>query len=110
MPPGTRGGIFTEKITDAERVLAVILGLRKVCGWDVIAEPLPGKPPHHRQRHGMGEPLAGRRRMHDHPIHGAVSHSHRAAQHDRKTRRQPGHTGIATLILTASGGGSLTRG
>ena len=29
--PGTRGGVFTEKITDAERVLAVILGLRKVC-------------------------------------------------------------------------------
>ena len=36
--PGTRGGIFTEKITDAERVLAVILGLRKVCNWEVIAE------------------------------------------------------------------------
>jgi transposase len=36
--PGTRGGIFTEKITDPERVLAVILGLRKVCAWSVIAE------------------------------------------------------------------------
>jgi hypothetical protein len=36
--PGTRGGIFTEKITDAERVLAVILGLRRVCTWQVIAE------------------------------------------------------------------------
>lgn len=36
--PGTRGGIFTEKITDAERVLAVILGLRKVCTWQVISE------------------------------------------------------------------------
>jgi hypothetical protein len=36
--PGTRGGIFTEKITDPERVLAVILGLRKVCTWSVIAE------------------------------------------------------------------------
>jgi hypothetical protein len=36
--PGTRGGVFTEKITDPERVLAVILGLRKVCAWDVVAE------------------------------------------------------------------------
>ena len=36
--PGTRSGIFTEKITDAERVLAVILGLRKVCTWQVVAE------------------------------------------------------------------------
>ncbi|WP_285786433.1 ISAzo13 family transposase, partial [Microbispora sp. NBRC 16548] len=33
-----RGGIFYEKITDAERVLAVILGLRKACSWDVVAE------------------------------------------------------------------------
>jgi transposase len=36
--PGTRRGIFTEKITDAERVLAVILGIRKTCSWDVVAE------------------------------------------------------------------------
>jgi hypothetical protein len=36
--PGTRRGIFTEKITDAERVLAVLFGLRKVCTWQVIAE------------------------------------------------------------------------
>jgi transposase len=35
---GARGGIFHEKITDAERVLAVVLGLRKVCSWDVVAE------------------------------------------------------------------------
>ncbi|GAA2899948.1 hypothetical protein GCM10020220_106780 [Nonomuraea rubra] len=33
-----RGGIFQEKITDAERVLAVILGMRKVCTWQVVAE------------------------------------------------------------------------
>jgi hypothetical protein len=36
--PIDRGGVFNEKITDAERVLAVILGLRKVCSWDVAAE------------------------------------------------------------------------
>jgi hypothetical protein len=35
---GARGGIFYEKITDAERVLAVILGLRKVCTWEIVAE------------------------------------------------------------------------
>ncbi|MDT5115396.1 MAG: hypothetical protein QOE30_1135 [Mycobacterium sp.] len=35
---GARGGIFCEKITDAERVLATILCLRKVCSRDVLAE------------------------------------------------------------------------
>ena len=35
---GARGGIFCEKITDAERVLAVILGLRKICTWEIVAE------------------------------------------------------------------------
>ncbi|GAA3113087.1 hypothetical protein GCM10020001_113540 [Nonomuraea salmonea] len=35
---GARGGIFREKITDAERVLAVILGIRKVCTWEAVAE------------------------------------------------------------------------
>jgi biotin operon repressor len=35
---GARGGIFYEKITDAERVLATILCLRKVCSRDVLAE------------------------------------------------------------------------
>jgi murein DD-endopeptidase MepM/ murein hydrolase activator NlpD len=36
--PAARTGIFYEKITDAERVLATILGLRKICSWDVVAE------------------------------------------------------------------------
>jgi transposase len=36
--PTARAGIFHEKITDAERVLATILGLRKNCSWDVVAE------------------------------------------------------------------------
>jgi transposase len=35
---GARGGIFYEKITDPERVLAVILGLRKICTWDTVAD------------------------------------------------------------------------
>lgn len=35
---GARGGIFSEKITDAERVLATILCLRKVCSRDVMAD------------------------------------------------------------------------
>jgi hypothetical protein len=35
---GARAGIFCEKITDAERVLAVILGLRKICTWEIVAE------------------------------------------------------------------------
>jgi transposase len=36
--PTARAGIFHEKITDAERVLATILGLRMNCSWDVVAE------------------------------------------------------------------------
>jgi hypothetical protein len=36
--PNARTGIFHEKITDAERVLATILGLRKNCSWEVVAE------------------------------------------------------------------------
>jgi hypothetical protein len=36
--PATRAGVFHEKITDAERVLATILGLRKNCSWDAVAE------------------------------------------------------------------------
>jgi hypothetical protein len=36
--PAARTGIFYEKITDAERVLATIFGLRKICSWDVVAE------------------------------------------------------------------------
>jgi transposase len=35
---GARGGIFYEKIINAERVLATILCLRKVCSRDVLAE------------------------------------------------------------------------
>jgi transposase len=36
--PIARGGIFHEKITDAERILATILGLRKTCSWDAVAD------------------------------------------------------------------------
>jgi hypothetical protein len=36
--PAARAGIYCEKITDAERVLATILGLRRTCSWDVVAE------------------------------------------------------------------------
>jgi hypothetical protein len=36
---GAREGIFSEKTTDAERVLAATLCLRKVCSRDVVADP-----------------------------------------------------------------------
>jgi transposase len=36
--PGGRGGVFTQKITDAERVLAAVLYQRRVCTQDVLAE------------------------------------------------------------------------
>jgi hypothetical protein len=36
--PGGRGGVFTQKITDAERVLATVLYQRGVCTQDILAE------------------------------------------------------------------------
>jgi transposase len=36
--PGTRGGIFRQKITDAERILATILHLRQVCTLQALAD------------------------------------------------------------------------
>ena len=36
--PGARGGVFTEKINDAERVLATVLSQRNIANRDVLAE------------------------------------------------------------------------
>ena len=36
--PDARGGVFTQKITDAERVLAKALYQRKLCTQDILAE------------------------------------------------------------------------
>ena len=36
--PGTRGGVFRQRLTDAERILATILHLRQVCTQQVLAE------------------------------------------------------------------------
>jgi transposase len=42
--PGTRGGVFRQKITDAERVLAAVLSLRGVYTRKVLAELLGVSP------------------------------------------------------------------
>ncbi len=36
--PGTRGGVFRQKITDGDRILATILYRRRICGLDALAE------------------------------------------------------------------------
>ena len=36
--PGTRGGVFRQKITDGDRILATLLYRRRVCGLDCLAE------------------------------------------------------------------------
>lgn len=36
--PGARGGVFQQKITDQERVLAAVLYQRKLCTQDILAE------------------------------------------------------------------------
>jgi hypothetical protein len=36
--PGARGGVFQQKITNAERVLATVLYQRKLCTQDILAE------------------------------------------------------------------------
>ena len=42
--PGTRGGIFRQKITDAERVLVAVLSQRGVCTRRVLADLLDVSP------------------------------------------------------------------
>lgn len=36
--PGTRGGVFRQKITDADRILATVLDQRKLCNQQTLAE------------------------------------------------------------------------
>jgi len=36
--PGTRGGVFKQKLTDPERILATVLYLRKLCTREVLAD------------------------------------------------------------------------
>lgn len=36
--PGSRGGVFRQKMTDGDRILATILYRRRVCGLDPLAE------------------------------------------------------------------------
>jgi hypothetical protein len=36
--PGTRGGVFRQKITDAERILATVLYQRRLCTRQVLAD------------------------------------------------------------------------
>ena len=36
--PGTRGGVFRQKITDGDRILATILYQRRICTLDTLAE------------------------------------------------------------------------
>ena len=38
--PGSRGGVFPQKISDSERVLLTLLYLRKLCTLDTLAEAL----------------------------------------------------------------------
>jgi Rhodopirellula transposase DDE domain len=38
--PGTRGGVFPQKISNSERVLLTILHLRRLCTLDVLADAL----------------------------------------------------------------------
>jgi hypothetical protein len=38
--PGTRGGVFPQKISNSERVLLTVLYLRKLCTLDVLADAL----------------------------------------------------------------------
>jgi hypothetical protein len=38
--PGTRGGVFPQKISNSERILLTVLYLRKLCTLDVLADAL----------------------------------------------------------------------
>jgi hypothetical protein len=36
--PGTRGGMFRQKITDADRILATVLSQRRLCNQQTLAD------------------------------------------------------------------------
>ena len=36
--PGTRGGVFRQKITDADRILATVLSQRRLCNQQTLAD------------------------------------------------------------------------
>ncbi|MBC2908359.1 HTH domain-containing protein, partial [Streptomyces sp. PSKA01] len=36
--PGTRGGVFRQKITDADRILATVLSQRNLCNQQTLAD------------------------------------------------------------------------
>jgi len=36
--PGTRGGVFRQKITDADRILATVLSQRRICNQQTMAD------------------------------------------------------------------------
>jgi hypothetical protein len=36
--PGTRGGLFRQKITDADRILATVLSRRRLCSQQTLAD------------------------------------------------------------------------
>src|SRR5438874_5453123 len=38
--PGTRGGVFPQKISTSERILLTVLSLRKLCTLNVLADAL----------------------------------------------------------------------
>ena len=40
LPPGTRGGVFHQKISNSERVLLALLYHRRLCTLDVLADAL----------------------------------------------------------------------
>jgi hypothetical protein len=105
--PGSRGGVFRQKITNEERVLATVLYQRKLCTQDVLAELFQVS------RRTIGtvvrevRPDPRRTRAQPAPRHRPIRQRRR--NHGRAHRR-PGHRDTTTLILYRSSGcGSAAR-
>jgi hypothetical protein len=71
--PGARGGVFTQKITDDERVLATVLYQRKLHPGHP-RRTVRGQPAHHRRRRPRSRPNPGPGRIHTYPRRHPIRH------------------------------------
>jgi len=95
--PGARGGVFFEKITDAERVLITLLYQRQVCTRKVLAELFDITPTTIDIACRRVAPAARTRRLHPDTSPNAIHHRRCPARLREAT--QPHHGPSPTTVL-----------
>ena len=88
--PGTRGGVFPQKISNSERVLLTVLHLRRLCTLDVLADALGGAGRTARR-------VGGGAALHERRVAGQDAHPSRGA-HQPASGRGGRRTGLGDLI------------